>query len=94
MRPCVVAGIDRVSTDLCTSHDTWYIGIIDRPQRYSAYNFITAEIDECLALSHRAIELAEWLSKAALEEFDRFQEFMKWTKVGKYTKLPFSIYRT
>ncbi|KAG9000900.1 hypothetical protein FRB93_012505 [Tulasnella sp. JGI-2019a] len=51
------------------------------PQRYSAYQFDTSEVDECLALCHRTIELVEWLSKASLEEFERFHEFMKWTKV-------------
>ncbi|KAG8875903.1 hypothetical protein FRB97_004639 [Tulasnella sp. 331] len=51
------------------------------PQRYSTYEFITSEIDDSLGLCHRTIELAEWLSKASLEEFERFHEFMKWTKV-------------
>lgn len=45
--------------------------------------FSRAEIDESLALCHRAIELSEWLSKTAEIEFERFHEFMRWMKAGK-----------
>ncbi|KAG8951639.1 hypothetical protein FRC04_005927 [Tulasnella sp. 424] len=49
-------------------------------QQYAAYMFSRAEIDESLALCHRAIELSEWLSKTAEIEFERFHEFMRWMK--------------
>ncbi|KIO23930.1 hypothetical protein M407DRAFT_26630 [Tulasnella calospora MUT 4182] len=49
-------------------------------QQYAPYMFARAEIDECLALCHRAIELSEWLSKTAEIEFERFHEFMRWMK--------------
>ncbi|KAG8962414.1 hypothetical protein FRC00_009620 [Tulasnella sp. 408] len=51
-------------------------------QQYAPYMFTRAEIDECLALCHRAIELSEWLSKTAEIEFERFHEFMRWMKAG------------
>ncbi|KAG8908102.1 hypothetical protein FRB99_000546 [Tulasnella sp. 403] len=49
-------------------------------QRYSPFLFDTVEVDECLAMCHRAIELSEWLSQAAEIEAGRFHEFMRWMK--------------
>ncbi|KAG8964939.1 hypothetical protein FRC03_001163 [Tulasnella sp. 419] len=50
------------------------------PQAYAAFQFTTEDIELCLKLCHRGIELAEWLSKEATAECQRFIEFMSWIK--------------
>ncbi|KDQ08489.1 hypothetical protein BOTBODRAFT_191754 [Botryobasidium botryosum FD-172 SS1] len=51
------------------------------PSRFEPFQLHSlAEIDKCLDQARRVIELAEWLTKEAAEELEKYRQFTQWIR--------------
>lgn len=64
------------------------ISLDHRPSRFEPFQLHSlAEIDKCLDQARRVIELAEWLTKEAAEELEKYRQFTQWIRSGVCTCL-------